>query len=149
MNQHDQLRAEARAGILKALAHPTRIYIVDLIHREGPHCVQDLTQRVGVDTSTVSRHLSLLKNAGILQDRKEGTTVYYSLGCDCIGAFMTGLENVLLSKHSRDQRLFDAVRPGTDSGTDSGTDAGGVYIDTLFTPGAADTPAPPEEPRLT
>lgn len=73
--------------------------------------MQDLSVRVGVDTSTISRHLSLLKNAGILQDRKEGTTVYYSLGCNCIGEFMDGLENVLLSKHNRDRRLFDAVLP--------------------------------------
>jgi len=110
MNENDRLRAEARAGILKALAHPTRIYMVDLIHREGEYCVQDLSARVGVDTSTISRHLSLLKNAGILEDRKQGTTVYYSLGCNCIGEFMDGLENVLAAKHSRERRFFEAVQ---------------------------------------
>ena len=111
MDVNDRLRAEARAGILKALAHPTRIFIVDLIHREGAHCVQDLSSRVGADNSTISRHLSLLKNAGILEDRKEGTTVFYSLGCSCIGEFMDGLENVLVSKHNRERRLYNAVRP--------------------------------------
>ncbi|TVR75387.1 MAG: ArsR family transcriptional regulator [Spirochaetaceae bacterium] len=110
MDENDRLRAEARAGILKALAHPTRIYMVDLIHREGEYCVQDLSSRVGVDTSTISRHLSLLKNAGILEDRKQGTTVYYSLGCNCIGEFMDGLENVLAAKHTRERRFYDAVR---------------------------------------
>lgn len=112
MNKKDRLRAEARSEILKALAHPTRIYMVDLIHREGPHCVQDLSARVGVDSSTISRHLSLLKHVGILTDRKEGTTVYYSLGCNCIGDFMDGLEKVLLARYSRGQQFYDAVRPG-------------------------------------
>ena len=104
--------AEARADILKALANPTRIYIVDLIHREGEQCVQDITRRVGVDTSTISRHLAQLKNAGILQDRKTGTSVYYSLNCNCIGEFMDILENVLLAKRDRDHRFFEALRPG-------------------------------------
>ncbi|TVQ99279.1 MAG: transcriptional regulator [Spirochaetaceae bacterium] len=105
----DRLRAEARAEILKALAHPTRVYIVDLIQREGPYCVCQLTERIGADTSTVSRHLTVLKSAGILKDRKEGTTVYYSLGCDCINDFMTGLESLLRARHLRDTRRFDAV----------------------------------------
>ncbi len=109
MTEADRLRAEARASVLKALAHPTRIYIVDLIEREGAHCVHDLTERVGVDTSTVSRHLSILKNAGVLRDRKEGTTVYYSLACGCIADFMAGLEGVLRSKHQQDQRAFAAL----------------------------------------
>ncbi|WP_103680492.1 ArsR/SmtB family transcription factor [Alkalispirochaeta sphaeroplastigenens] len=109
MDKRDLLRAEARAGVLKAMAHPTRIFIVDLIHRTGPRCVQDLSLQVGVDASTISRHLSLLKQAGILMDRKEGTTVYYSLGCDCIGEFMKGLEKVLLAKQMRDNSLLDSL----------------------------------------
>jgi len=109
MTETDRLRAEARAAVLKALAHPTRIYIVDLIEREGEHCVHDLSTRVGADTSTVSRHLSILKNAGVLKDRKEGTTVFYSLACACIADFMAGLEGVLRSKHQHDQKTFAAV----------------------------------------
>jgi ArsR family transcriptional regulator, arsenate/arsenite/antimonite-responsive transcriptional repressor len=112
MTEHERLKAETRAMVLKALAHPTRIYIVDVIEREGRLCVQDLTERVGADTSTVSRHLSLLKGAGILMDRKEGTTVYYSLACGCITDFMSGLEKVLRAKHQRDQNAYNAaVRP--------------------------------------
>lgn len=109
LNEPDRLKAEARAAVLKALGHPTRIYIVDVISSEGPQCVCELTERVGVDTSTVSRHLSLLKSAGILYDRKEGTTVYYDLTCDCISDFMTGLESVLRARHKREQAAFSAV----------------------------------------
>lgn len=109
VDEQDKLRATARAEVLKALAHPTRVYIVDLISREGPHCVCELTDRIGADTSTVSRHLSLLKSAGLLFDRKEGTTVYYDLTCDCIADFMSGLESVLRARHKRAQAAFSAA----------------------------------------
>jgi len=90
MTPAERARAEARARILKALAHPTRIFMVEKLQRQ-PYCVCDLTDMVGSDTSTVSKHLSLLKAAGIVQDRKEGTTVYYSLACDCISSLWTVL----------------------------------------------------------
>lgn len=116
MENQDRLRAETRAHVLKALAHPTRIYIVDVIDREGPHSVQRLTELVGADTSTVSRHLSILKNAGVLRDRKEGTTVYYSLSCACIGDFMTGLEGLLRAKHMHEQEAYAATLSSADAG---------------------------------
>ena len=109
MNQQDHLRAQERAEVLKALGHPTRVYIVDLIAREGAQCVCDITEGIGVDTSTVSRHLSLLKNAGVLFDRKKGTTVYYDLTCDCIGEFMSGLDNVLRARYERRQAAYSAA----------------------------------------
>ena len=45
--------------------------------------------------STVSRHLSILKKAGIVADRKEGTTVFYSLACNCLSQMLAGRENIL------------------------------------------------------
>lgn len=109
MTAQEKLRADTRASVLKALAHPTRIFIVDLIDREGPHRVQELTEKVGADASTVSRHLSVLKHAGILSDRKQGTTVYYSLSCGCIADFMSGLERVLQARQVRDQAAYQAT----------------------------------------
>lgn len=109
MDRRQKLKAEARAAVLKAMAHPTRVYIVDLIERDGPQCVCEITRRIGVDTSTVSRHLSVLKSVGILQDSKQGTTVYYSLACDCISEFMAGLEKVLSAVHRRDVERFQAA----------------------------------------
>ena len=66
MEQKIQAKFQLRAGILKALAHPTRLFIVDELSR-GERCVCELTEMIGADVSTVSRHLSLLKNAGIMQ----------------------------------------------------------------------------------
>ncbi len=109
MTETEKLRAQARASVLKALAHPTRVFIVDVIAREGAHCVCELTDMIGADTSTISRHLSLLKSAGVLYDRKEGTTVYYDLTCDCISEFMQALESVLRARHKRDETVFTAA----------------------------------------
>ncbi|TVQ36868.1 MAG: transcriptional regulator [Spirochaetaceae bacterium] len=112
IDETDRLRAEARAAVLKALAHATRIYIVDVIEREGPLCVCELTRRIGADTSTVSRHLAILKGIGILQDSKQGTTVYYSLACGCVADFLGELEKVLSALHQRELRRYQAAVTG-------------------------------------
>ena len=57
---------EAKARILRALSHPTRLFIIEELSR-GERCVCELTRMVGDDTSTVSKHLSILKNKGIVQ----------------------------------------------------------------------------------
>lgn len=109
MQEHARLKAVARAEVLKALSHPTRIYIVDLLDREGPRCVCEVAEELSADMSTVSRHLTQLKQAGVLKDEKRGTTVYYSLACDCISGFMDGLELIIRKRHEREQERFEAL----------------------------------------
>lgn len=94
-----------RARILKALAHPSRIFIVEKLS-EKPHCVCELTEMIGADTSTVSKHLSILKNAGIIEDEKRGTSVYYSLRCQCIMKFMSCIEQVIKMNLDKQAALF-------------------------------------------
>ena len=91
-----QLRArfEARANVVKALAHATRLALVDELSR-GERCVCDLHQRVGGDLSTVSKHLSVLKSAGVVVDEKRGVQVFYRLRVPCITSFFTCIEGVL------------------------------------------------------
>jgi DNA-binding transcriptional ArsR family regulator len=74
---------KVQARIIKALAHPTRLFIVDELSR-GERCVCELTEMVGVEMPTVSRHLSQLKNAGILEDEKRGSQVFYRLRIPCV-----------------------------------------------------------------
>lgn len=85
---------EARARILKALAHPSRLFIVDRLSKKD-HCVQELAEMVDADISTISKHLSVLKNAGIVKDEKEGQKVYYKLNCPCVLNFFTCVESVI------------------------------------------------------
>jgi len=78
-----QAKYNAQARIIKALAHPTRLFIVDELAR-GERCVCELTDMVGVEMPTVSRHLSQLKAAGILEDEKRGAQVFYRLRVPCV-----------------------------------------------------------------
>jgi ArsR family transcriptional regulator len=105
MTKDEKLRSEARARILKALAHPSRIFIVEKI-KDKPFCVCELAEMIGIDQSTTSKHLSVLKNAGIIEDKKEGTTVYYSLRCKCILDFIGCIENVIRMNLERDYQFL-------------------------------------------
>ena len=79
---------------MKALAHPTRLFIVDELSR-GERCVCELTDGIGADMSTVSKHLSVLKGAGIVSDDKRGVQVFYRLRVPCILNFFGCVEAVL------------------------------------------------------
>ncbi len=76
-------RLTARARLFKALAHPSRILMVEQL-AGGERCVCELTEMIGADMSTVSKHLSVLKAAGIVQDQKRGMQVYYRLKMPCV-----------------------------------------------------------------
>ena len=105
MNKEDKKRNEARAKILKALAHPARIFIVDKLN-EKPFCVCELTDMLELDTSTVSKHLSVLRNAGVIESDKQGTTVYYSLKFNCIMKFIGCIEEVGRKNSEEDYRMY-------------------------------------------
>ena len=85
---------QARANIIKAMAHPTRLFIVDELAK-GERCVCELTEMIGADISTVSKHLSLLKNAGLIEDDRRGTKIFYTLKFPCALNFFSCVESVL------------------------------------------------------
>ncbi len=94
MDSKIQARFEARAKVIKALAHPTRLVFVEELSR-GERCVCELQEMVEADISTVSKHLSVLKGAGLVRDDKRGAKVFYSLRCPCILDFFSCIESVL------------------------------------------------------
>jgi len=94
VNADDRALYDARARIVKALAHPTRLFMVDELSR-GERCVCELTRMVGADMSTVSKHLAVLRSAGIVEDEKRGSQVFYTLRCPCVLNFFTCVESVL------------------------------------------------------
>ncbi len=67
---------QLQADVCKAIAHPTRIEILQLL-REGERCVCEIFPALKIEQPNVSRHLSVLKKAGILSSRKEGLKVIY------------------------------------------------------------------------
>ncbi len=104
-DQQRQLWA-ARASVVKALAHPTRLIIVDELSRRE-RCVAELTDLIGADMSTVSKHLSVLKSVGIVADEKKGVQVYYSLRTPCILSFFGCIETVLRQGAEEQLRLIE------------------------------------------
>jgi DNA-binding transcriptional ArsR family regulator len=94
MDAKTQARLTARANVFKALAHPSRLLIVEELARQA-HCVCELTEMIGADMSTVSKHLSVLKSAGIVQDEKRGLQVYYRLKMPCVLRFFDCVGEVI------------------------------------------------------
>jgi ArsR family transcriptional regulator len=96
MDRNTKQIYEVRAQVIKAMAHPTRLFIVDELAK-GERCVCELRDMIGADISTVSKHLSVLKQAGIVEDEKRGLQVWYSLKVPCILNFFRCVEDVLKS----------------------------------------------------
>ncbi len=92
--KYSKLQYEARARVAKALAHPSRLLILDAIAAREK-CVCELTPLVNADQSTVSKHLAILKQAGIIADRKERSKTYYRLTMCCLTGFWECVESVL------------------------------------------------------
>lgn len=106
MDAATQAHYEARAKIIKALGHPARLMIVDELAEHGERCVCELTALVGTDMSTVSRHLSVLKNAGLVEDDKRGQMVYYRMRVKCLTKFFACVESVITTNIMAQQQLL-------------------------------------------
>jgi len=78
---------ELQANVIQAMAHPIRIAIVEVL-RNGEVCVCDIAERIDTDRSNVSRHLAVMTHAGILNSRKDGLQVFYSLQTPCVLNFL-------------------------------------------------------------
>lgn len=72
-----------QASVLKAMAHPTRLLILNSLKKQET-CVCELRELVGDDISTVSKHLLVLKNAGLVASRRDGNWLRYRLTCPCV-----------------------------------------------------------------
>lgn len=94
MNKQEKAVLMAKTKVLKALAHPARLWMVEQLER-GELCVCELVDGLGLDFSTVSKHLLVLKNAGVVEDDKRGKQVFYSLRVPCVLKFMHCIESVI------------------------------------------------------
>ena len=88
MPRSDDSVFKMQARVLKALANESRLKIVDRLSR-GECSVGELTDLVGLDRSTVSKHLAVLRSHGIVEDRREGNVVYYRLLTPCVMDFFS------------------------------------------------------------
>ena len=100
-SKRDRKLATLKADVLKAMGHPTRLMIIEML-AGGERCVCELNKIIRADHSTISKHLSLLKKAGVVSDRKEGLKVFYKLEVPCIIKFMNCITSVIESRVNRD-----------------------------------------------
>ncbi|MBA7600632.1 putative HTH-type transcriptional regulator [subsurface metagenome] len=108
LSKRKQLLFEKQAEIAKAIAHPLRIAVVNFL-QDGEQCVCDIAQHIGSERSNVSRHLSVMANAGLLEYRKEGLKVIYRLKCACIVDFFSCVSRVLKQQARDNERLLKAL----------------------------------------
>ena len=83
-----------QAQVLKALASESRLKIVNRLAR-GECSVGELTDLIGSDRTTVSKHLAVLRAHGIVADRREGNVVFYTLLTPCVVNFFACATQVL------------------------------------------------------
>ncbi|MCH7227927.1 ArsR/SmtB family transcription factor [Haloferula sp. A504] len=87
------LNTDRRVAVIKALAHPARLRIAEAL-ASGERCVTELQALVGGDLSTVSKHLTLMREAGWVACEKHGQHVHYRLACDCLATFLHCIDSL-------------------------------------------------------
>jgi ArsR family transcriptional regulator len=92
--------ASARSLVVKAMAHPTRLLIMERL-THGEQCVNELTHLAGCDVTTLSKHLAVMKKAGLLVCEKRGVSVYYQIACPCFGEFFRCIDLITTSRSAR------------------------------------------------
>ncbi|MBN2175504.1 MAG: helix-turn-helix transcriptional regulator [Bacteroidales bacterium] len=75
----DITKLEMAASKLRAIAHPMRIAIIDLLHEREKLSVTEIYSALDIEQASASHHLNILKNKGVLISRREGKKIFYSL----------------------------------------------------------------------
>ena len=94
--------AEIRAKIIKAMAHPVRLMMIEFL-KTGEQSFSDVFDLFHLDKSTVSKHLLVLKEAGIVSSRKDGSDMIYRLQVPCVTDFFTCVTAVIESNVKKQQ----------------------------------------------
>ena len=97
MTVKKDISMNARAEIFKALGHPARLAMVVALEK-GERCVCELRELIGLDMSTVSKHLTVLRSVGLLEADKRGKQVFYSLRLPCTLGFVDCVDKALMER---------------------------------------------------
>lgn len=113
MDAREWKRCEIQAEVLKALAHPIRLAIVQHL-APGEKCVCEIVEHTGTTQSNISKHLGILKKAGLIQDRKKGLSVYYRLVMPGAMSFFRCVQTILERQTSERSAVLRGANPGPD-----------------------------------
>ncbi len=90
-------RLGMKAEVFKAMGHPIRLGIIEFLHHDEK-CVCEIVDHIGTGMSNISKHLSILKKAGILEDRRDGLKMMYRLIMPCALEFSSCVERTVLKR---------------------------------------------------
>ncbi len=93
----DRERVEKIAFVLKTVAHPMRVGIIDLLSKHEKMSVNDITAYLGLEQSLTSHHLANLKMRGVLGSKREGKQIFYFLKLKEVVDLITTLEKVKIN----------------------------------------------------
>jgi ArsR family transcriptional regulator len=97
VDQNHIERLRLKAEVFKAMGHPLRLGIIEFL-RDEEKCVCEIVEHVGTEFSNVSKHLSVLKKAGLVTDRRDGLKIMYSLTMPCALDFAQCVEGVVIKR---------------------------------------------------
>ncbi len=103
---------ELKAEIIQAAGHPIRLAVIEFLG-QGEQCVCDIVEHVGAQRSNVSRHLSVMVKAGVLESRKDGLKVLYKLRTPCIVNFLACVDQALRERIQREASLWKKLPPAS------------------------------------
>jgi len=90
-------KLEIGASMLRAMAHPMRIAIIDLLTATKRLSVTEIYEKLGIEQASASHHLNILKNKGILESKREGKMIFYSLKHDKLVEIIESLDRCVES----------------------------------------------------
>lgn len=96
---------EGQASILKALGQPTRLQILELL-KDGERCVCEIFPAINQEQANVSKHLSILRQAGILESRKDGLRILYRIKTPEILVLLDGVSRLLKARASEQHQMM-------------------------------------------
>lgn len=108
MKNLDDMAFKIKADFLKGLSHPVRLQIIEHL-KNGEVSVGKLGQELGVEQSSLSRHLAILRDLGVLEARQEKTNVYYNLHDHDIFKVLRPIAELLRKKLRRSEKLLESL----------------------------------------
>ena len=101
-----------KAEFFRALAHPTRIRLLEVLAERGAQSVQNLQARLDLDQPIVSQQLAKLRAGGIVTSRKEGTSVQYALANPRVAEILAVAKAILSHRLTGHRTLLQELRRG-------------------------------------
>lgn len=101
-----------KAELFRSIAHPVRIRILELLRGAGSLTVREIQQRLGVEPSNVSQHLAIMRGRGLLSTRREGTSIWYSVGEPQLFEMLDAARAIFDNQLAANAKLAESAAPG-------------------------------------